>query len=91
VGRRLVVGMLRLMSYGCRRRECGHQQQASHQRQNEDLSIESNHAILPGRCRLHRLVFLNALDRLNNLVFGQQPALDIFLDAPLLIDEDAHG
>jgi hypothetical protein len=39
---------------------------------------------------LYGLLFLNPCDNFFDLLLGQQPALDIFLHAPFLIDEDAH-
>ena len=42
------------------------------------------------RC-LHRLIFLNPRNGFFDLLFGQQATLDIFLHAPLLVDENAHG
>lgn len=42
------------------------------------------------RC-LHRLIFLNPHNGFFDLQFGEQPTLDIFLDTPLLVDENAHG
>ena len=54
----------------------------------------SNHTVhrtlSKSRC-LYRLLFLNPRDGFIDLLFGEQPALDVFLHAPLLVDEDAHG
>lgn len=89
---RLVMGMLRLMGHGRRGRQRGHQQQTRHQREYLDLSSHSNHDLLPNRRRLYRSgPLLNTLDRLKNLVFCQQAALEIFLHDALLINEHTHG
>jgi hypothetical protein len=54
------------------------------------LSNTSVHRPL-SKSRCHsRPLFLNPRDGVIDLLFGQQSALDIFLYAPLLIDEDAH-
>ena len=70
MGRRLVVGMLRFMRDHRWRGQHRHQEQAGHQGQNKELSIESNHALLPGCC-LYRLLFLNPRNGFIDLLFGQ--------------------
>jgi len=89
MGHSLVVGMLRLMRNHCRGGQRRHQKQAGHQGQNEKLSLESIHVILPGCC-LYRLLLLNPRNGFVNYLFGQQSTLNVFLYAPLLVDEHAH-
>lgn len=47
-------------------------------------------ALSKSRC-LHRLIFLNPGNSFFDLLFGKKATLDIFLHAPLLVDENAHG
>ena len=55
------------------------------------LSNSRAHKLLSKRYCLFRPLFLNPCDRVVDLLFSQQPALDIFLHAAFLIDEDADG
>ena len=55
------------------------------------LSNSTTHRPLSKSRCLCRFIFLNPHDSFINLLFGQQAALDIFLNAPILVDEDAHG
>ena len=54
------------------------------------LNLMGHRSLSKSRC-FYRLLFLKPSDNFIDLLFGQQPALDIFLHAPLLVDEDAHG
>ena len=87
--RRLVVSMLRFMRDHRWRGQRRHHEQAGHQGQNKDLSLESNHALLPGCC-FYRLLFLNSRNDFIDLLFGKQSTFNVFLHASLLVDEDAH-
>lgn len=42
------------------------------------------------RC-FYRFLFLNSCNNIVDLLFGQKAAFDVFLHAPFLVDEDAHG
>ena len=54
------------------------------------LNLTVHKPLSKSRC-LYRLLFLNPRDGVIDFLFGQQSALEIFLHAPLLVDEDAHG
>ena len=58
---------------------------------NNTLSNLMSHRLLSKSRCLYRLLFLNPRDGVIDFLFGQQSALEIFLHAPLLVDEDAHG
>ena len=58
---------------------------------DDTLPNSMDHKLLPKRDGLFRSLFLNPRDRVVDLLFSQQPALDIFLHAAFLIDEDADG
>lgn len=63
------------------------------EREPSDYKLSSprvHKSLSKSRC-LYRLLFLNPCDGFLDLLFGEQPALDIFLDSALLVDEDAHG
>ena len=55
------------------------------------LSNLMSHRLLSQSCCFHRLLFLKPSDNFIDLLFGQQASFKIFLHAPLLVDEDAHG
>ena len=54
------------------------------------LSNSLTHRVLSKSRCLHRLIFLNPGNSFFDLLFGQKAAFDVFLHAPLLVDEDAH-
>ena len=87
----LVVAVLDFMGDGRRRSEHRHQQQARNERQDQYLSSETNHVTLLGGGCLHRFATLNALNGLFYFVFGQEPALDVFLHDAFFIDEYTDG
>ena len=58
---------------------------------NDTLSNFMSHRMLSKSRCLDRRLFLNPRDNVIDLLLSQQSALDIFLHAALLIDEDAYG
>lgn len=92
----IVMGTVMLsMGHAGRSHEPVRQNETDQQRPHETGSFHTSHRIrifmLFMKCRgFHRLLFLNARHRIENLLFGQESALDIFLDNALFIDEHAH-
>jgi hypothetical protein len=57
---------------------------------NDELSNPTVHRPLSKSRCLHRLLFLNSCNDIVDLLLGQKAAFDVFLHAPLLVDEDAY-
>ena len=58
---------------------------------NNTLSNLMSHRLLSRSCCFHRLLFLNPRNDFIDLLLGEQATLDVFLHAPFLVDEHAHG
>ena len=58
---------------------------------NNTLSNLMSHRLLSQSCCFHRLLFLNPRNDFIDLLFGEQATLEVFLHAPFLVDEHAHG
>ena len=56
----------------------------------ESLNHTLHRSLSKSRC-LDRLQFMNPRDGVIDFLFGEQATLEVFLHAPLLIDEHAYG
>ena len=89
MSRRVVMLMLRDVSSELRVDSPAEDHNPDYEPSDGTLSNAMAHRSLSkGRC-LYRFLFLNPRDRFFDFLFGQQPTLDVFLHAPLLVDKHA--
>ena len=86
--------MMRMLgSMGCqlRVRDSAQQDEPCCQNPNgHSLSHTLHRTLSKSRC-LYRLLFLNPHDGFIDFLFGEQATFEVFLHAPLLVDEHAYG
>ena len=91
MSRRIVVLMLPQVGGDLRIHNAAERYKPEREPYNHKLLNPTVHRTLSKSRCFYRFLFLNSCNNIVDLLLGQKAAFDVFLHAPFLVDEDAHG